>query len=153
MDSTVSDTLVALFLALSHPSISLSKFEKERLFEVGEQLELDPDEWEFISEGLMATITNNPTLDRVFQAELAKLAALPMDMKQQLVPTEKELAQVLSSGNKIEKRGYFDGEADSESRELLNVARKVLKEEDPVAHIQTLSWIDRIKKMLPPRSN
>jgi hypothetical protein len=48
MDLTMSDTLIALFLALSDSSISLSQFEKDRLYEIGEQLELDPDDWEFI---------------------------------------------------------------------------------------------------------
>ncbi|MGL4501825.1 MAG: hypothetical protein ACRCU2_22335, partial [Planktothrix sp.] len=71
----MSDTLIALFLALSDSSISLSQFEKDRLYEVGEQLELDPDDWEFISAGLMAVITSNQTLNQVFSSELAKLSA------------------------------------------------------------------------------
>lgn len=144
----MSDTLIALFLALSDSSISLSQFEKDRLYEVGEQLELDPDDWEFISEGLMAIITSNQTLNQVFSSELAKLSVMPPSMKQQLLPTENEMAQVFYSESRIERRGYFEGEEDSASKELLNLTRKVLKQDDLDTKIKNLSWIDRINKLL-----
>jgi hypothetical protein len=153
MDLTMSDTLIALFLALSDSSISLSQFEKDRLYEIGEQLELDPDDWEFISAGLMAVITSNQTLNQVFSSELAKLSAMSPTMKQQLLPTENEMAQVFYSETSIERRGYFEGEEDLISKEISNVARKLLQADDPDTKTKNLSWIDRIKKLLSSKSN
>lgn len=153
MDAAASDTLQALLLALSNPKLSLSDSEKDKLFEVGEQLELDPDDWDFISEGLMAIITNNPTLNQIFEAELAQLAAVPNNTKLQLLPTKNELAQIFSNESNIEKRGYVEGEPDRESQEILNLARKVLKDKDPATKTRQLNWIDRIKNFLSQSSN
>ncbi|MGL4499859.1 MAG: hypothetical protein ACRCU2_12410 [Planktothrix sp.] len=146
------DTLIALFLALSESSISLSQFEKDRLYEVGEQLELDPDDWEFISAGLMAVITSNQTLNQVFKLVLAKLSAMPSTRKQELLPTENEIAQIFYSERTIERRGYFEGEENLVSKEILNVAPKLLQADDPAAKIKNLNWIDRINKLLPSNS-
>jgi hypothetical protein len=42
MNLVASTTLQAILLALSNPSVSLSDSEKDRLFEVRQQLELAP---------------------------------------------------------------------------------------------------------------
>jgi hypothetical protein len=153
MDFAAIQTLQALLLALSYPAVSLSALEKDRLFEVGEQLELDPDDWEFIWEGLKAIITNNPPLCQAFDGESARLENVPSNMRPQLNPTEQELAQIFYSESRMEPRGYFEGEADLEGRDILNAARKILKEDNPTETTNRLSWIDRIKKIVPPQTN
>jgi hypothetical protein len=153
MDFVAIQTLQALLLALSYPEVSLNALEKDRLFEVGEQLELDPHDWEFIWEGLKAIITNNPPLSQAFDTESARLKNVPSNVRTQLNPTEKELAQIFDSESKIEKRRDFEGEADVEGMDILNMARKILKEDNPTETIKKLSWIDRIKKIVPPQTN
>lgn len=153
MDFVAIQTLQALLLALSYPEVSLNTLEKDRLFEVGEQLELDPNDWEFIWEGLKAIITNNPPLSQAFDTESARLKNVPSNVRPQLNPTEKELAQIFSSESEIEERRDFEGEADFEGMDILNMARKILKEDNPTETIKKLSWIDRIKKILPSQTN
>lgn len=148
MNAVASDTLQALLLALSYPEISLSDSEKEKLFEVGEQLELDPDDWDFIEGGLMAIITNNLTLNRIFKAELTRLAAVPNNLKPQFIPSQDELAQVLSQENQFEKRGYVESEFGRENQEILDFSIKVLKDQDPAAKTRKLNWVERIKNVL-----
>lgn len=147
MDSAAFLTLQALLLALSHPDVVLSETEKDKLFEVGEQLELDPDDWEFIYNGLIHLIFSNPTLKPIFETEVAILSDIPDNLKLQLLPTATELEQAFSIGVNIEKRGYVEGKPDLESQEILNLSRKILKEEDPADTVKKLSWIKRIKTM------
>jgi hypothetical protein len=101
----------------------------------------------------MAVITSNQTLNQVFSSELDKLSAMSPTMKQQLLPTENEMAQVFYSETSIERRGYFEGEEDLISKEISNVARKLLQADDPDTKTKNLSWIDRIKKLLSSKSN
>src|SRR5687768_8207926 len=111
MATTYSDnTPLALLLALKTLKTHLTEIEQPKLYEVGEQLELDPDDWEFIREGLIAIIANNPSLNENFQDILTHLNALEGNQERQLLPTARELAQVNSTDNSIEKRGYVEGE-------------------------------------------
>jgi hypothetical protein len=153
MDSAAIKILQALLLAFAHPEVSLNPLEKDKFFEVGEQLQLDPDDWDFIWEGLNAIITNNPPLSQAFDTELIRLQNFPSNRQAELNPTEKEIAPIFYSPSRIEFRGYFKGEADLEGSDILNAVRRILKEDDPAETTKKLSWIDRIKKILPPQTN
>ena len=84
MATTSSDnTLLALLLALKTLKTPLTETEQAKLYEVGEQLELDPDDWEFIREGLIAIIADNPSLNDNFQYILTHLNALDGNQERQ----------------------------------------------------------------------
>ncbi|NER36451.1 MAG: hypothetical protein F6J93_21115 [Oscillatoria sp. SIO1A7] len=142
-----NNALLALLLALKELKKPLGKSQKDRLFEVGEQLELDPDDWEFIGEGLMAIIAESPSLNREFQAALGRLDALSVT-KSQLVPTEEELAEALAAASDLERRGGDEGYENFESEEIVKIARKVLKENNPTATAKKSRWLDRVMKLL-----
>ncbi|OCR02921.1 hypothetical protein BCD67_03240 [Oscillatoriales cyanobacterium USR001] len=158
--SSSDNTLLALLLALKTLKTPLSETERAKLYEVGEQLELDPDDWEFIREGLIAIIADNPSLKKNFQDILTHLNALDGNQERQLLPTARELAQVNPTDNSIEersieRRGNVEGEPEFESLEILNtsqkIAKKVLKGSNPVAAARELNWLERITKtFLPP---
>ncbi|MDF0554059.1 hypothetical protein [Kamptonema sp. UHCC 0994] len=153
--SSSDNTLLALLLALKTLKTPLTETERAKLYEVGEQLELDPDDWEFIREGLIAIISDNPSLNENFQDILTHLNTLDGNQERQLLPTGRELAQVNPIDNSIERRGYDEGEPEFESLEILNtsqkVAQKVLKGSNPVVAARELNWLERIiKTFLPP---
>lgn len=149
MDSTAIQHLQALLLAFSHPEVSLNASEKDKFFEVGEQLQLDPDDWEFIWEGLQDIITKNIFLSQAFKIELERLKKVPSNKWQELEPTQEEFKQIIAADRKIETRGYSDNdEADIQGLYILNAARRILKEDDPAEITKKLRWIDRIKKIL-----
>ncbi|NEO81030.1 MAG: hypothetical protein F6J99_34390, partial [Moorea sp. SIO4G3] len=56
MNSPITITLLALLLALRELKTPLTQEELDDLADVGHQLALDPDDWEYIAEGLMAII-------------------------------------------------------------------------------------------------
>jgi len=149
------NTLLALLLALKTLKTPLSKTERAKLYEVSEQLELDPDDWDFIREGLIAIIADNPSLNEKFQDILTHLNGLDGNQERQLLPTAREFAQVNCTDNGIETRGYVEGEPELESKEILNtsqkIAQKVLKKENPAAAAGELNWLERIIiTFLPP---
>ncbi|WP_017716150.1 hypothetical protein [Kamptonema formosum] len=148
MNSTAFNTLLALLLALKSPKVSLSSLEQSNLFEVGEQLELDPDDWEFIEEGLMAIITSNDALNAAFQSAHSSLLTVAEKVRQQLLPTDEEVTQVLFE-RKIEIRGDDRDFANRKIVEkVIQIAIKVLKDDNPQKKIGSLRWIDRVVKVL-----
>ncbi len=145
--SSLTRILLALMLALKNLKASLDEKTKDQLFEVGEQLELDPDDWEFIQEGLMAIIDANPDLSQPFQTALTQLDAADSTLPQ-LLPNEQELAEILSNNGELERRGVGSEKPDFESKEIINIAIGVLKDNNPPTRVKKSSWIDRIVKLL-----
>jgi len=146
--SSLTRTLLALMLALKNLKAPLGAPTIAQLFEVGEQLQLRPDDWEFIQEGLMATIDDNPDLRQPFQAALTQLDAADRTILPQLLPTEQELTEILSKNGELERRGVGSEESDFESKEIINITIGVLKDDNPPARVQKSSWLDRIVKLL-----
>lgn len=148
--NAASDTLLALLLALNNLEPPMSAEDNAKLFEIGEQLELDPDDWEFIREGLMAIIANNPQLEQQFQMSLNQLATLEEEMKPQLSPTEKEITQAFDRSSSWEIRGEDKAEVKTEA--IVKIAIKVLKDDQPTKTTKTLNWIKRVDKLVQPDS-
>jgi hypothetical protein len=49
MNSSINKTLIALLLAIKDLQIPLTKDEQTILQDVGQQLDIDPDYWDFIN--------------------------------------------------------------------------------------------------------
>ncbi len=79
MNSSVTNTLLALLLALRELKAPLTTDEQAVLQNVGQQLALDPEDWEYIKEGLIALIEANAALNHLFKLNKAKLAATPAE--------------------------------------------------------------------------
>lgn len=146
-------TLLALLLALKNLKVPLSEAEQAKFFEIGEQLELDPDDWDFIYEGTIDTIAKNPSLNQLFEAYVLQLKCLSGSIPPSLLPTEIELEQELFASSNIEKRGYFEGNPDLQNNEILNVSIPILTSDNAAAKAKQLTFLDKIQNFLTPSTN
>jgi hypothetical protein len=147
-------TLLALLIALEQLQTPLTPHEKEALENTASQLYLDPDDWDFIKEGLITTIQANPTLYQNYQTALTQLQLVNANIPSEQLPTQKELETELTSDNKEPTTfGYFEGEPDLESDEILNVTINVLTRQDPEQAAKKLSFIKRLQNWLPKSQN
>jgi hypothetical protein len=150
MAESPKTTLLALLLALKQLETPLSADEQAVLENVGKQLELDPDDWEYIKEGLVAIIEKNPSLDQLYQTAKAELEAIDGNIPPELLPTEQEQeAELLADENREPVTfGYFEGEPDRQSDEILNVSIKVLTKKDSAKTAKKLSFLKRLQTSL-----
>lgn len=143
-------TLLALLLALKQLETPLTTDERAKLKTKGQQLALDPDDWDYIQEGLMAVIQQNPSLDRLFQTAKVQLEAIDGNIPIELLPTRQEKEAELFVDDKRDpvSFGYFEGEPDRESDEILHTAINVLTKEDSAKTAKKLSFLQRMQKYL-----
>ncbi len=143
-------TLLALLLALKQLETPLTADERAKLKTKGQQLAIDPDDWDYIQKGLMAVIQQNPSLDRLFQTAKMQLQAIDGNIPIELLPTrqEKEAELFVDDQREPVSRGYFEGEPDRESDEILNTAINVLTKEDSAKTAKKLSFLQRMQKYL-----
>jgi hypothetical protein len=150
MAESAKTTLLALLLALKQLETPLTADEQADLDNVGKQLELDPDDWEYIQEGLIAIIEKNPSLDQLYQTAKAQLEAINGNIPPELLPTQQEQdTELLADENREPVTfGYSEGEPDRESDEILNVSINVLTKEDSAKTAKKLSFLQRIQAFL-----
>jgi len=143
-------TLLALLLALKQLETPLTADERAKLKTKGQQLALDPDDWDYIQEGLMAIVEQNPSLDRLFQTAKMQLQAIDGNIPIELLPTRQEKEAELFVDDKREpvSFGYFEGEPDRESDEILTTAINVLTKEDSAKTAKKLSFLQRMQNYL-----
>ncbi|MGJ5675488.1 MAG: hypothetical protein ACR9NN_18045 [Nostochopsis sp.] len=147
-------TLLALLIALEQLQTPLTLHEKEALETTASQLYLDPDDWDFIQEGLIASIESNLALYQNYQTALTQLQSVSGNIPSEQMPTQKELETELTSDNKEPTTfGYFEGEPDLESDEILNVTINVLTSQDPEQAAKKLSFLKRLQNWLPKQQN
>ncbi len=113
-----TSTLLALLLALKNLESHLNKNELAQLYEIGEQLKLDPDDWEFIYDGLKSIVESNTSLKEAFQSAYARV----LDDDESVIRKD-----VISS---LEIRGYVDNEQDLVSRAVIYITTRLLKSDD-----------------------
>lgn len=136
-------TLLALLRALKNLEQPLTQSQRTKLFEIGEQLELDPDDWEFIYLGLIPVIADNTSLDQLFQVALNQLNATN-NFNSQWLPNEKELSEALLTRGQLEPRGDTDNNSPFQGQQIIQIAVKVLKANNPSNFAQQLNWLRRI---------
>jgi hypothetical protein len=143
-------TLLALLLALKQLETPLTADERAKLKTKGQQLAIDPDDWDYIQAGLMAVIQQNPSLDRLFQTAKMQLQAIDGNILIELLPTRQEKEAELFVDDKREpvSFGYFEGEPDRESDEILTTAINVLTKEDSAKTAKKLSFLQRMQNYL-----
>jgi len=155
-----NDTLLALLLAIKKLEVDLNEIEANGLLTAIDLLQLEPHNWEPIHNSLIEIIDHNPSLKEQFHNFLTRLEALEDSQKVDFIPTEEEMAQAFPQNQGIEIRGYIEGQADVNSRELLNesrkqrtIARETLKQENPREFSQQNAWLERIERLLAPLFN
>ncbi len=93
-NSSPTNILLALLLALSEPEISLSRDERERLVEIGDQLRDYPQYWLDIAPELIEIIESNVSLHRFYLSYKAKLDALDGRIPLDSLPSPEELEEL-----------------------------------------------------------
>jgi hypothetical protein len=143
-------TQLALLLALKQLETPLTADERAKLKTKGQQLAIDPDDWDYIQEGLMAIVEQNPSLDRLFQTAQMQLQAIDSNIPIELLPTEQEKEAELLANEKRElvTFGYTEGKPDPTSNEIRDVVIDVLNQKDPATKAKNLSFLDRIQAHL-----
>lgn len=151
MNTTIDNTLLALLLALKNLENPLNTEEQEALADVGQQLKLDPNDWDFIEDELMATIHGNDALNQLYQKAKAKLDALNSPIPPDLLPTDAELENALPRESKGGTRAhppYGEGKPDEQSNEILNLATNVVSTEKPEETAKKLPFLERVSQFL-----
>jgi hypothetical protein len=141
--SDITTTLTTLLMALAHPEVELSAKERDRLYDVGDQLDLDPEDWEFIHEGISGIITRNESLKTAYQSAENQLQGKNI---KDLLPTENELSVDLEKGS-IERRGS-DDDYNTNTPEIVKLAIKCLRSNNPLDKARKLKWLDRLNQKL-----
>ncbi len=146
MNSSVTKTLLALLLALRELKIPLTTDEQAVLQDVGQQLALDPDYWNFIEEELMAMIEANSTLNHLYQYNKAKLDALDGQIPRKLFPNLAELKQELFRETKevITFDGQTKGDPNSKLNEVVSITSNILLTENQDQTAKQLIFLERI---------
>lgn len=148
MNSSINKTLIALLLALKELQIPLSKDEQAILQDVGQQLDLDPDDWDFIEEQITALIEANYTLKQLFQAKIAKLDVLEGRIPREFLPNLAELKTKLFGESReiVTFDGQSKGENYDRSKQVINITSTILLTENQDQATKQLVFLEQISE-------
>ncbi|MBW4617270.1 MAG: CHAT domain-containing protein [Desmonostoc vinosum HA7617-LM4] len=146
MNSFVNTTLLALLLALKELEIPLNADEQALLQDIGQQLDIDPDDWEFIEAELIAIIQANSALNQIYQSNKAKLAALDGRIPQELLPSLADLEKELFKQTKaiITFDGQTRGKPANQQNPVINLTSSILLTDNQAQTIKRLPFIQEI---------
>ncbi len=145
MNSAVTKTLLALLLALRELKTPLSNDEQSVLQNVGQQLELDPDYWDYIEEQLIAVIEANSALNQLYQYNRAKLDTFDGQIPRELLPSLDDLERELFP--EVKEVTTFDGqpkEFTTEPNEVIALTRVILKTENQDQTAKQVSFLEQV---------
>ncbi|WP_027255048.1 hypothetical protein [Planktothrix agardhii] len=132
-------TLLALLLAIRDSDVTFDSDEQDELCTIGEQLELDPDDWETTQADLMSAINSNAKLNESFtkyQTVLISFLATENSENLDYLPTSEEVLEALQTGNEssqMERRGVKPKKSQrSPSLTIINyLVVPILKSDNP----------------------
>jgi|GEM_PF-1046858 len=148
MNSSINKTLIALLLALKELQVPLSKDEQAILQEVGQQLDTDPDYWDFIKEEITALIEANYTLNQLFQAKIRKLNALDGRIPREFLPNLPDLKKELFGKTKeiVTFDGQTKGENYDQSKQVINITSTILLTKNQDQTTKQLAFLEQISE-------
>ncbi len=148
MNSSIYKTLIALLLALKDLPIPLSRDEQSILQDVGQQLDIDPDDWDFIKEQITALIEANYTLNQIFQAKIRQLDALDGRIPKEFFPNLAELEKEIFGETK--EVVTFDGQSKDDnynkSKQVFNITSSILITENQDQTTKKLGFLEQISE-------
>ena len=132
-------TLLALLLAIRDPDVTLNSDEQEKLFTIGQQLQLNPEMRDKTHAKLMSLIDSNPKLNESFtkyQTALISFLATENSKNLDYLPTSEEVLEALQTGNEssqIERLGVKPKKSQrSPSLTIINyLVVPILKSDNP----------------------
>lgn len=148
MNSSVTTTLLALLLALRELQVALSEDEQAILQDIGQQLDIDPDYWDFIKDEIMTLVAANPALNKLFTVKIAKLEALDAKIPREFLPNLIELKKELFSDSKeiITFDGQSAGEPEDKYKQVINITSNILLTENQDQTAKQLVFLEQISE-------
>ncbi|MGI2904852.1 CHAT domain-containing protein [Tolypothrix sp. VBCCA 56010] len=148
MNFSIDKTLIALLLALKELQIPLSQDEQAILQDIGQQLDIDPDYWDFIQEEITALIEANYTLNQLFQTKIAKLDALDGQIPRDFLPNLAELKKEVFGETKeiVTFDGQTRGENYDRSKQVINITSTILLTENQDQTTKQLVFLEQISE-------
>lgn len=148
MNSSINTTLIALLLAIKELQTPLSKDEQVILQDVGQQLDIDPDYWDFIQEQITGLIEANYTLNQLFQAKIHKLDALDGRIPRDFLPNLAELKKEVFGETKeiVTFNGQTKGENYERSKQVINITSTILLTENQDQTTKQLVFLEQISE-------
>ncbi len=148
MNSSIYKTLIALLLALKELPIPLNRDEQAILQDVGQQLDIDPDDWDFIKEQITELIEANYSLNQIFQAKIRKLNALDGRIPKEFLPNIAELeTEIFGETREIVT---FDGQTKDDnynkSKQVINITSSILITENQEQTTKKLDFLEQISE-------
>lgn len=144
MNSTVTKTLLAFLLALRELETPLSSDEQSVLQDVGQQLEIDSDDWDFIEEQLMAVIEANSALNRLYQYNRDKLDTLEGLLPLNLLPSPDDLVANFSARETKEVvtfSGQLKDISYTQVNQVVELASRILTNDQQDQAVKRLSFV------------
>lgn len=145
MNSSATKTLLALLLALRELKVPISTDEQAALRDIGHQLALDPDYWDFIEEELMAIIEANAAFNDFYQLNKSKLDALDAQLPRHVLPSLAELEQELFTETR--EVVTFDGspkDISNQPNEVISLTSTILITNNQDQTAKQLSFLQRV---------
>ncbi|MBD2341635.1 CHAT domain-containing protein [Calothrix sp. FACHB-156] len=146
MNSSITKTLLALLLTLRELTVPLSADEQELLQNIGQQLDLDPDDWDFINQELIAMIGANSALNHIYQDNKVKLDALDGRIPREFLPSLADLHKQLFGETKeiITFDGQPRGEPTNQANPVISLTSSILLTENQDSTVKQLPFIQEI---------
>ncbi|BAY60051.1 hypothetical protein NIES22_01080 [Calothrix brevissima NIES-22] len=150
MNSSITKTLLALLLTLKELTVPLSIDEQELLQNIGQQLNLYPDDWDLIQEQLIAIIQENSALNQIYQDNKVKLDALDGRIPQELLPGLADLHKQLFGETKeiITYDGQIKGEPTNLVNPVISLTTSILLTDNQDSTVKQLAFIQEISDYL-----
>ncbi|RUT03941.1 hypothetical protein DSM106972_048550 [Dulcicalothrix desertica PCC 7102] len=138
---------MGLLLTLKELQTPLSKDEQAILQDIGQQLDIDPDDWDFIEEEITALLESNYTLKQLFHAKIARLNALDGRIPR-FLPNVTELKKELFGETKeiVTFDGQSAGEPEDKSKQVINIISTILLTENQDQTAKQLVFLEQISE-------
>lgn len=150
MYQDLNKTLLAFLLSLKDLGLPLTQEEKATLFDIAEQLSVNPsiETWEELTEPtLLTVIQGNESLKQHFQTVKSDLDRLNNTISVELLPTETELDQVAPKKKQPISFVFPDDSDDQNNYEITNMVilttSRILETPQPDETVKKLSRLDR----------
>ena len=146
----INKILLSLILALRDLEGTLTEQEEAAIAKAGEQLYANPKVWSTaIEPNLLATIAKNSSLSKLFQSYKSQLDLVDGEIPDNLLPTAADLESIADTPPMPRTRPALQVEPpDLKSKEIINMAIKVMVNNSSTETAKKLNCLQRIKQFL-----
>ncbi len=148
--TNINKILLSLVLAFRDLESSLTKEEESAIAKTAQQLSVTPQVWETkIEPNLLATISKNSSLSKLFQSYKSQIDRIDGEIPDDLLPTSADLESIENTPQMARSRAPLQvNQKDIKSKEITNMAIKVMASDSPTKTANKINSLQRIKQFL-----